>query len=216
MQVLTSVEVTGSSSGFGRTLTEIALAKGEKVVATARKPETLSDLRDRYFEDQLLLVGLDVVKEEDISAAFILAKKAFGRVDVVFNNAGVSLGAEVEGTPNDAARTMFEINFWGAANVSREAVRFFRDENPSGAGGRLITVGSYAGMAPFGGLGYYSATKAGKRRHTSIVYSANFDLCAAIIAINEALAKEIDPQWNIKASNRQLDAGEKNKTYSYC
>ena len=89
------------------------------------------------------------------------AKEAFGRVDVVLNNAGVSLGAEIEGTPEELARKMFETNFWGAANVSREAVRFFRDENPKGEGGRLLTIGSYAGMAPFGGLGYYSATKAG-------------------------------------------------------
>lgn len=159
--MFTAAAVTGSSSGFGRTLTEIVLSKGERVVATARKPTDLKDLQDQYPPTHLLLVRLDVVREEQIHNAFFQAKEAFGRVDVVFNNAGVSLGAEVEGTPNDLARSMFETNFWGAANVSREAVQFFRDQNPRGAGGRLITVGSYAGMSPLGGLGYYSATKAG-------------------------------------------------------
>lgn len=143
-------------------MSEFVLSKGERVIATARKPADLADFKSRYPPTQLLVVQLDVVKEDEIANAFFEGKEAFGRVDVVFNNAGVSLGAEVEGTPNDLARAMFETNFWGAANVSREAVRFFRDENPKGAGGRLLTVGSYAGMSPFGGLGYYSATKAGE------------------------------------------------------
>lgn len=109
----------------------------------------------------MLVLTLDVTSAPDISVAFQEAKAAFGRVDVVFNNAAVAVFGEVEGTPDDVARRVFEVNFWGGANVAREAVRFFREENPAGVGGRLLSVSSYVGLVPFGGCGYYSAAKAG-------------------------------------------------------
>ena len=79
----------------------------------------------------------------------------------MFNNAGYSVAAVVEATPEDIARALFETNFWGSSRVSREAVRFFRDENPKGAGGRLIVNSSVVGLNAFQGVGYYSATKYG-------------------------------------------------------
>lgn len=84
------------------------------------------------------------------------------------NAAAVGLFGEVEGTPDEVARGVFEVNFWGAANVAREAVRFFREENGLDGeggdprGGRVIGISSYAGTAPVGGCGYYSAAKAGE------------------------------------------------------
>ena len=77
--------------------------------------------------ERLLVLKLDVTKQQDIIDAFQKAKEVFGRVDVVFNNAAYGVLAEVEGTPDDAARAVFDVDFWGAANVSREAVRFFRE-----------------------------------------------------------------------------------------
>ncbi|GJE88358.1 SDR family oxidoreductase [Phanerochaete sordida] len=174
--------VTGSSTGVGRAVVEVALSKGDRVVATLRKPSDVDALRAKYPETQLLVVKLDVTHPDEILDAFKAAKRAFGRVDVVFNNAGIGLFGEVEGTPDATARKILETNFWGAANVSREAVRFFREENPPGSGGRLLTVSSYAGVAPLPGSGYYSASKAG------------------LEAINQALAGEINPRWNIKIS----------------
>ncbi|KAJ2977595.1 hypothetical protein NUW54_g11400 [Trametes sanguinea] len=79
--------VTGASSGFGRLLTEIILAKGEIALATARRPEALQDLVPQYPMEQLLVVKLDVTKPAEISSAFAAAKEAFGRIDVVVNNA---------------------------------------------------------------------------------------------------------------------------------
>ena len=99
---------------------------------------------------------------EDILNAFVEAKRTFGRVDVVLNNAAIGCFGEVEGTPHDLARRIFDTNFWGAANVSREAVRFFREENPPGVGGRLLNLSSYVGLVALGGTGYYCAAKAGK------------------------------------------------------
>lgn len=142
-------------------MTEYLLSTGDKVVATLRTPSALDDLAAKWSKSQLLVVKLDVVKSSDIVSAFELAKKAFGRVDVVFNNAGYGVFGEIEGVIEKDARDMFEVNFWGAGNVNREAVKFFREENPAGAGGILVVNSSMVGIAAAPALGYYSATLVG-------------------------------------------------------
>ena len=157
-----TLAVTGSSSGFGLGVTEAALEHGDKVVATLRRPRVLDNLVCKYGSDQLRVVKLDVTKPEEVDNAFIVAKKAFGRVDIVFNNAGIALVGEIEATPEATARELFDINFWGAVNVSKTAVKFFRDENPRGVGGRLITNSSGTGIRPAACLPYYSSAKFGE------------------------------------------------------
>ena len=130
-------------------------------MATLRKPETICDLTNQYPSDQFLVLKLDVTNTEEIATAFRKAKETFGRIDVVFNNAGHGVLAEVEGTSDEAARALFETNFWGAANVSREAVKYFRDVNRP-IGGRLLNASSAAGVAAFALMGYYTATKFGQ------------------------------------------------------
>ncbi|KAG1731849.1 uncharacterized protein EDB91DRAFT_1252005 [Suillus paluster] len=172
--------ITGTSSGFGRCMTEYALSQGDIVIATLRKPEALSDLATRYPADKLLVLKVDVTKQEDIDEAFARTREVFGRLDVVFNNAGYQLVTEVEGMPVNKAREMFETNFWGSTNVSRAAVKFFREMNEPGKGGILLQVSSAVGLNPLPGLGYYAATK------------------NALEGFSEGLAKELPPSWNIK------------------
>ena len=90
-------------------MTEAALAHGDKVVATLRKPEMLESLQAKHPADKLLVTKLDVTKADEIESAFAKAKEAFGRVDVVFNNAGWGAIGEIEGTPDDQAHAMFEV-----------------------------------------------------------------------------------------------------------
>ncbi|THG96423.1 hypothetical protein EW026_g5403 [Hermanssonia centrifuga] len=170
--------ITGASSGFGRSMTELVLKEGGIVVATLRQPDILAELKTQYPTDKLL------------------AEKAFGRIDVVFNNAGYGMLAEVEGTPEDKARVMFDVNFWGATNVSREAVRFFREVNKP-TGGRLLNVSSVAGIKTVPALGYYTATKHGDRYFFTGAYSVLI-VVAALEGVTETLASELDPEWNIK------------------
>lgn len=151
-----SITVTGTSVGLGRAAVLHLLEKGDKVIATLRKPEALADVSAKYPTDQLLVVKLDVTSASDIQAAFAKGIEHFGRIDVVYNNAGYGSLAEVEGTPDAVARGVFEVNFWGSANVSREAIRVFRDVNKP-AGGRLIQASSMAGAQAMPGIGYYSA-----------------------------------------------------------
>lgn len=122
-------------------MTEYLLKIGHKVVATLRKPEAISDLATRYSPTQLLVVKVDVTNEADVTAAFAKAEEVFGRIDVVFNNAGVSIVGEVESVNEADARDLLDVNFWGAVRVTKEAVRFFREVNQP-VGGRLLQVSS--------------------------------------------------------------------------
>ncbi|RDX50937.1 NAD-P-binding protein [Lentinus brumalis] len=171
--------VTGASSGFGLEMVRCALSHGDKVVATLRKPAVLADFASQYQASQFILVELDVTKSQDIRAAFTKAKETFGRVDVVFNNAGFIVAGEAEGTPDVLARQMFEVNFWGAVHVSQEAVRFFRDENKP-QGGYLIQNSAAVGIFAFPFLPFYGATK------------------HALEGFTESLSHEVNPEWNIK------------------
>jgi NAD(P)-dependent dehydrogenase (short-subunit alcohol dehydrogenase family) len=173
--------ITGTSSGFGRAMTEYLLKQGHKVVATLRKPEALSGLACQYPSTQLVVVKVDVTQDADITAAFSKAHEAFGRVDVVFNNAGQMINGELESVNEADARAMFDINFWGAARVTREAVQFFREVNQP-RGGRLLQLSSGLGLASVPCSGFYSATK------------------FALEGLSEALASELDPAWNIKVT----------------
>ena len=191
------VTVTGASSGFGLSLTTHALEQGDIVIATVRKPETLQHLLQTWTEGQLLILKADVSNFDDIKDAFRTAEIRFGRIDVVYNNAGFSVMSEVESTPEEEARKMFDVNVWGAINVAREAIRFFRDVNKP-QGGRLWSVSSAAGLLPIPAFGYYCASKLGMSEN--IPQRADGDLLfyPAHEGAISTLAAEIDPKWNIK------------------
>ncbi|KAI0350185.1 NAD-P-binding protein [Trametes cingulata] len=172
--------ITGTSTGFGRALTELILERGENVIATARDPSTLHDLTQKFGEDRLLALKLDVTVAKDVTEAFARAGAAFGRIDVVVNNAGYGHLGEVESMDDATARAMFETNFWGAVTVTREAIRFLRDSNPPGLGGRLLQMSSTLGLVGIAAHTFYAASK------------------HALEGMTEALAQELDPAWNIK------------------
>lgn len=132
---LTAFLVTGASSGFGRALCGLVLKNGESVVAAARRTHMLDNLVRQYSADRILVVRMDVTQPHDVSHVFSRAKGAFGHVDVVFNNAGYGGLGEVESVQDADARGLLETNFWGAVSITREAINFFRESNPSGAGG---------------------------------------------------------------------------------
>src|SRR5205807_9214786 len=127
------------------------------VVATLRRTEVLSDLAEQYPSSQLLIVQVDVTKRSEVVAAFAKAEEVFGRVDVVFNNAGMIIIGEMESLSDEEARQVFEVNFWGASNVTREAIRMFREVNKP-TGGRLLQVSSTLGLSGRAAVSYYAAS----------------------------------------------------------
>ena len=143
-------------------MAKCVLKNGDIAVATLRTPSDLDALRAEYpSSDKLLIIKLDVTKPEEISSAFKEVKDKLGRIDYVFNNAGYAVIGEVEGVKEADARAMFEVNFWGAMNVAKEALEFFREVNKP-QGGSLLNVSSSVGLVAKPPTGWYTASKHGK------------------------------------------------------
>jgi NADP-dependent 3-hydroxy acid dehydrogenase YdfG len=162
--------ITGTSSGFGRLLAEEVLAKGDRVVATARKPEVLVDLVVKY-PDTARAVKLDVTNLQDVKNSIGEAVKEFGRIDVLVNNAGYALVGAIEESRNEEIQKQFDTNVFGAMNVIREALPIMRQQKS----GHIVNIGSLVGISAFTSFGYYSATK------------------FALEGLSEALAAEVAP-----------------------
>jgi NAD(P)-dependent dehydrogenase (short-subunit alcohol dehydrogenase family) len=135
--------VTGSSRGLGRSLVEVALEGGDRVAATARDPDRLQDLVDKYG-DALVLLRLDVTDYDAAARVVAQAKETFGRIDVVVNNAGYSDLGSFEDTTIDSFRTQIETNFYGVVNVSKAAMPVLRAQG----GGHIFQVASLSVRCP--------------------------------------------------------------------
>ena len=149
--------VAGASSGLSKALTEVVLRKGDIVVATLCTLAVLARLTTLYPPFQLLLFPLDVTRPDDISAAFSRARDIFGCLDIVFNNAGYAMVAEVEGTSDADSRALSEVIFCGAVGMSRAVVKLFREVNIPGKGGIILQNSSMSGFLGPPGLAFYSA-----------------------------------------------------------
>ncbi len=147
--------VTGSSRGFGRALVKAALVAGDRVVATARRPEQLSEFVRDYGE-RVLPLALDVTDADAVREAVGAAVQHFGRLDVVVNNAGYANLAPIETGDEADFRTQFETNFWGVYHVSKAVIPCLREQG----GGVIVqfsSVGGRVGGSP--GIASYQAAK---------------------------------------------------------
>jgi NAD(P)-dependent dehydrogenase (short-subunit alcohol dehydrogenase family) len=147
--------ITGSSRGLGRALVRAALDAGDLVAATARQPEQLEDLRSEYGE-RIHAIGLDVTDAQAARAAIADARRHFGRLDVIVNNAGYANVSPIETADDGDFRTQFETNFWGVYNVSKAAIPVLRGQG-SGLVIQISSVGGRVGGSP--GIASYQAAK---------------------------------------------------------
>jgi NAD(P)-dependent dehydrogenase (short-subunit alcohol dehydrogenase family) len=148
--------ITGCSTGFGRELARITLERGYRVVVTARKPQEIADLAKGH-EANALVLALDVTKADQIAASVAAAEARFGRIDVLVNNAGVGYFAAIEESDDSEVRRMFEINFWGLANMTRAVLPGMRARRS----GHIVNISSMGGVRGAPAVGYYNATKFG-------------------------------------------------------
>ncbi|MCW2799872.1 MAG: short-chain dehydrogenase/reductase [Aeromicrobium sp.] len=146
--------ITGTSRGFGREWTVAALDRGDRVAATARDISSLDDLVQKYG-DAILPIALDVNDREADFAAVAEAHAAFGRLDIVVNNAGYGHFGFIEEVTEDEARAQLETNLFGALWVTQAALPFLREQGS----GHIIQVSSIGGISAFPIVGLYHASK---------------------------------------------------------
>jgi NAD(P)-dependent dehydrogenase (short-subunit alcohol dehydrogenase family) len=161
--------ITGCSTGFGRELAASVLARGWRVVATARDATRVQDLVADHAEDALAL-SLDVTRTEQVASAVAAAERRFGTIDVLVNNAGYGYQASIEEGEDAEIRAMFEANVFGLAAMTRAVLPGMRSRR-----GAIVNISSVAGFIGFPGSGYYAATK------------------HAVEGLSSALAKEVGP-----------------------
>ena len=148
--------ITGSSRGLGRALAEAVLAAGHNLVATARNPAQLADLAQRYG-DRVRAVALDVTNEQAAADAVAVARKAFGRLDVLANNAGYGNVSPIEDTNLEEFRAQIETNLFGVINVTKAALPWMREQRS----GHILQFSSVGGRIGPAGRAPYAAAKWG-------------------------------------------------------
>jgi NAD(P)-dependent dehydrogenase (short-subunit alcohol dehydrogenase family) len=146
--------VTGSSRGLGRAVVEEALAAGHRVVATARNPESVADLV-REYGDRILAVSLDVTDPANAEEAVQKAVDAFGRIDVVVNNAGYANLVSIEEVSLDDFKAQVEAVFYGTVYVTKAALPVFLKQGT----GHFIQVTSIGGRFTAPGVSAYQSGK---------------------------------------------------------
>ncbi len=162
--------ITGCSTGFGRELAKHLLESGYRVAVTSRNTDDVRDIVSAH-PDTALPVKLDVTKPDEIRASVELAIGKFGRIDVLVNNAGIGYFGAIEESEESDIRRMFEINFFGLANMTRAVLPHMRGRRS----GHIVNIASIGGLVSFPAVGYYNATK------------------YAVDGFSEALAKETAP-----------------------
>ncbi|MCP6758377.1 MAG: oxidoreductase [Fischerella sp. CENA71] len=146
--------ITGCSTGFGRSLANAVLQHGDRLIATARKPEQLQDLASQYPEN-VKTIRLDVTNLNEVQAAVNAAIEAFERVDVLVNNAGYGLIGALEEFSEAQIRRNFETNFFGAINTIRAILPVMRQQQS----GHIVNMSAIAGFSNELGFSIYGGAK---------------------------------------------------------
>ena len=170
--------ITGCSSGIGQSLAQLVANTSNRVVATARNPNSLSGVP---AADNVVKLALDVTSASSIDAALRATLEKFGRIDVLVNNAGYTLVGDTEAAGDAESHALIDTNFWGVVDVTKRVLGIMRDENPKNGGQQ---GGVIANMSSMGGWSGYPAA--------SFYHASKF----AVEGWSEALAKELPSAWN--------------------
>ena len=144
--------ITGCSTGFGRELAKLVVARGWRAVVTARDRARVADLAKG---DRVLALDLDVTDAKQISSVVAAAKEKFGRVDVLVNNAGYGYQSAIEEGEETEIRAQFDANVFGLFAITRAVLPIMRAQKR----GHVVNITSVAGLVGFPGSGYYAASK---------------------------------------------------------
>ena len=180
--------VTGAGSGIGRAVTLALVKEGWSVALAGRRAEQLAKTADEAgAADRTLAVPTDITDPDSVARLFAKAVQAFGRVDLLFNNAGMSApGVAFEDLTVEQWRKVVDTNLTGAFLCTREAFRVMKAQSPRG--GRIINNGSISAQSPRPNSAPYTATKhaiTGLTKSTSLDGRA-YDIACGQIDIGNA------------------------------
>ena len=189
--------ITGSSRGLGRALAEAVLAAGHRLVATARNPDALHDLVER-FPETVRAVALDVTDPAAAQRAVQTAVEAFGGLDVLVNNAGYGDVGSVEDTSLEAFRAQIETNLFGTLILTKAAIPVMRVQRS----GRILQLSSVGGRLGAPGRAAYSAAKWGVEGFTE-----SLALEMALIGVHVTLVEPGGFRTDFAGSSTSLQEG---------
>ncbi|OAN66588.1 SDR family oxidoreductase [Sphingomonas sp. TDK1] len=189
--------VTGSTKGLGRAIVEHALAQGDKVLATGRDPKALELLEARYPRT-LRTFRLDVTDAAQAAAAVDAAIAAFGRLDVLVNNAGYARIAPFEQTDPASFRDQIETNLFGVVNLTRAVLPIMRAQRE----GTIINISSVGGRVGAPGLGAYQSAKWAVSGFTEAVAQELAPFGVRMIAVEPGGMRT---EWGRTAHSQPLD-----------
>ncbi len=138
------VVITGASSGIGKALAEKYAVEGFKLVLAARRIERLVDLQERLNMVEVLAVKTDVSVEEDCKNLIEKAIEKFSRIDILINNAGISMRAAFEDVDTAVLRRVMDVNYWGTVYCTKYALPHILKQKGSVVG--VISTGGYIGL----------------------------------------------------------------------
>lgn len=162
--------ISGCSTGFGRDLAELVLARGERVVATARNAQTIAHLAQGN-EDRCLVLPLDVTNPEQVQSVVRAAEEKFGHIDVLVNNAGYGYLTAFEEGQAQEYRPMFETNVFGLIALTQAVLPGMRQRRC----GHIVNLSSVGGFVGMPSSAFYAGSK------------------FAVEGISESLAAEVKP-----------------------
>lgn len=148
------IVITGASSGIGKALAHEYAKKGAKLVLGARRIDKLEELKNDLKETQIAICKTDVSLENDCKMLINCAIEAFGRIDILINNAGISMRANFQDVEINVLKQLMDVNFWGTVYCSKYALPYLLK-----AKGSLVGVISIAGHVGLPGRTGYSASK---------------------------------------------------------
>ncbi|MGQ8335009.1 SDR family oxidoreductase [Sunxiuqinia sp. A32] len=148
------VIITGASSGIGKALAIEFAKKGASLVLAARRLERLEQLKEELPDVEILAVKVDVSQEKDCEQLIEAAVKEFGQIDILINNAGISMRSIFEETDLNVIKRLMDVNFWGTVYCSKYALPYLLKTK-----GSLVGVISIAGYVGLPGRTGYSASK---------------------------------------------------------
>ena len=193
------VVITGCSSGFGMLSAVEFARRGDQVFATMRDSAKAGPLKaaTEAAKTSVEVLELDVNDRGSVDAAISKVIKSAGRIDVLVNNAGISINGPVEDFDDDEVAAIFETNVFGVLRVTRATVQHMRSQ----ASGTIINIGSIAGKvtAPFGGI--YSASKHAVEALSDALYYELHPFGVRVVLI-EPGGFETEIQNNVRPARR--------------